>query len=77
MRRYVDRRGHAWDVVVGRESWGTYHALFVPASGNRETGVRQALLAATSHAVAAAEIEGMDDAAMHELFERSQPRGDT
>jgi hypothetical protein len=69
MRRYRDRSGAEWDVVLGRESWGTLLALFVPASG--DAAVRQAPLAATAYDAATQELDGMDDAALQALLDRS------
>ncbi len=44
MRRFSDERGETWDAVVGRESWGTLYALFIPAGAAAAQPVRQALL---------------------------------
>ena len=70
MRRFTDPSGDAWDVVVGRESFGTMLALFVPAAGNR-AGPRQTVLAAVSQVDAEAEL---DAARLDALFERSTPK---
>ena len=73
MRRYTDRLGMRWDVVIGRESFGALLALFVPASGN--TGQpRQALLRSDSRVRADAELAAMDNAELDSLFERSEPK---
>jgi hypothetical protein len=45
MRRFTDRDGIRWDVVLGRESWGSLLALFVPAA---DGAVRQAPLQASA-----------------------------
>jgi len=42
MRVFEDDGGNAWDVVVGRESYGTVVAMFFPKSGSELP--RQALL---------------------------------
>ena len=73
MRRYVDRGGTQWDVVLGRESWGTSVALFVPPTSSDLT-VRQAALGATTHDAATRELDSMDEAALHVLFDRSTDR---
>ncbi|HUG38955.1 MAG TPA: hypothetical protein VMM12_00635 [Longimicrobiales bacterium] len=73
MRRYTDRDGRPWDVVIGRESFGALLALFVPAAGNAGAP-RQAMLAAESHVDADAELDGMEPAALDALFERSEPK---
>jgi hypothetical protein len=69
MRRFVDRAGNAWDVVLGRESWGSLLALFVPADSS--LAVRQAPLRATGYDAAAQELDGMDDASLQALLERA------
>jgi hypothetical protein len=71
MRRFVDRDGMAWDVVLGRESWGTLLALFVPAG----TGaVRQAPLQAAAYDAATQELNQLDDAALQALLDGSRPK---
>lgn len=70
MRRYTDPAGRTWDVVLGRESFGTLLALFVPAAGNAG-GPRQTVLAATSPRDAEAELDG---GRLDALFERSTPK---
>jgi hypothetical protein len=69
MRQFRDRRGRAWDVILGRESWGTLLALFVPVEG--DAPVRQAPLAAAAHDAATQELDEMDDAALQALLDRS------
>ncbi len=71
MRRFTDAEGRTWDVVLGRESWGTMCALFVPA-GDGE--VRQAVLGADSFIEAQTELDGADDQALQVLLERSSPK---
>jgi hypothetical protein len=74
VRRITDRQGSAWDVVVGRESFGALYALFVPAAGNPgET--RQALLKADSQTGAEMELAAMSTAALAALLTRSEPKG--
>lgn len=73
MRRITDRQGHAWDVVVGRESFGALYALFVPARGNPGQP-RQALLSAESQIDAEAELAGLSTGELGRLLERSEPK---
>jgi hypothetical protein len=73
MRRFQDRRGVAWDVVLGRESWGASVALFVPPT-NSDLDVRQAALQAATQDAALRELDALDDAALQALFDRSTGR---
>jgi hypothetical protein len=68
MRRFRDPAGRAWEAVVGRESWGAFFAIFVPAGTE---AVRQTQLQAATWADAERELEALDDPALHELLERS------
>ena len=70
MRRFRDRYGGEWDVVLGRESWGLHCALFVPV-GTTEQPVRQTPLTSSAFDVAMRELDGLDDAGLHALFDRS------
>lgn len=73
MRRITDREGVAWDVIVGRESFGALYALFVPAGGN-PGDARQALLQAESQTDAEMEMAAMSTAELGELLGRSEPK---
>jgi hypothetical protein len=68
MRRFVDPKGRAWEVVVGRESWGSFVAIFVPVDGAGD--VRQSALAATGHEEASAQLERLDERDLCDLLER-------
>lgn len=70
MRRFQDRSGVVWDVVLGRESWGASVALFVPPTA-AQTAVRQASLASSAYAAAARELDKLDDAALQALLDSS------
>jgi hypothetical protein len=69
MRSFTDPEGAAWDVVLGRESWGALYALFVPVSHTAQ--VRQALLPATGYDTAHAELDRLSDEELAELFRRA------
>lgn len=73
MRRFVDREGRSWDIVVGRESFGALYALFVPAAGN-PAGMRQTLLQAESRGGALSELDGLQDEDIEALLQRSDPK---
>jgi hypothetical protein len=70
MRRFTDRGGTAWDVVIGRESWGTLLALFIPADRS-PVRVRQAALRASAQDAAAQELDQLSDAALQALLDTS------
>lgn len=62
-----------WDVVLGRESWGTSVALFVPPTSS-ELDVRQAPLQSAAQDAAMRELEAMDESALQALLDRSTGR---
>jgi hypothetical protein len=59
-----------WEVVLGRESWGTSVALFVPPTAS-DLEVRQAPLRSIAQDAATRELDDMDDAALQALLDRS------
>jgi hypothetical protein len=73
MLRHTDPEGHAWDVVVGRESFGALYALFVPAAGNPGE-IRQALLHADSPQDAEAELDNLSPGELDTLLRESEPK---
>lgn len=68
MRRFRDRGGRVWDVVIGHESWGALLALFVPVEGD---GVRQALLTSSGYNEAQRELDALEQDALQALLDRS------
>jgi hypothetical protein len=73
MRRFRDRNGVSWDVVLGRESWGASVALFVPPTPSG-LDVRQVPLTAPAHDAAIRELDSLDDAALQALLDRSSTK---
>jgi hypothetical protein len=73
MRRFRDRSGIEWDVVLGRESWGTSVALFVPPTSS-DLDVRQVALHSAAADAAMRELDSLDAAALQALFDRSSNR---
>jgi hypothetical protein len=69
MRKFRDREGRGWDVVLGRESWGALLALFIPERS--DVPARQAMLRASAYDAAMQELDELDDGALQELLERS------
>lgn len=74
MREFRDAQGRAWDVVLGRESWGALLALFVPVGVDRSEAVRQTMLRSDSYEAANRELNAMDEAQLAALFDDSQPK---
>jgi hypothetical protein len=72
VRLMVDSEGARWDVIVGRESWGSFFAIFVPRRGAARP--RQTLLQAESNEAATRELEALDDEDLIRLFNASQPK---
>lgn len=72
MRRYTDRDGTRWDVVAGRESWGTLVALFIPEGSGGQ--VRQANLAAPSYDQAVVELDRLSEEQLQEMLDASTPK---
>lgn len=72
MRRFQDREGRDWEVVVGRESWGAFFAIFVPRG--HDAGVRQSMLDAGSQEEAARELDGLGRDGLRELLGESSPK---
>jgi hypothetical protein len=70
MRRFRDRQGREWDVVLGRASWGLHCALFVPV-GTTQQPVRQTPLLASAADAGVQELDGLDDAGLQALLDRS------
>jgi hypothetical protein len=72
MRRFEHPPGQVWDVVIGRASWGSLFALFVPVRAAEP--VRQTLLHASSQEAAETELESLDQHALAALLDRSTPK---
>ncbi len=74
MRRFNDDTGRPWDVVLGRESWGTLYALFIPAGTGHDQPIRQALLQSAGYDQAQRELEAMDHPDLLRLLAQAEPR---
>jgi hypothetical protein len=71
MQRITDADGRDWDVTVGRGSWGSFMALFIP----REDGeVREAPLPAGGAAEASESLLRMSPEELLALLAKSGPR---
>ncbi len=69
MRQFSDADGRAWEVWVGRESWGVMVALLVPRVGGP---VRRALLPSPGPEEAERDIASMDIQELSALLARSE-----
>lgn len=70
MRRIVDDEGRAWDVMLGKESWGTLVLLFSPVAGGE---VRKSVLQSETSLAASSELDAMDDARLRARLRDSSP----
>jgi hypothetical protein len=69
MRRFSGNDGREWEVVVGRESWGTVVAIFVPMEGGGSP--RQTLLEATTTDEALRNLRLIPEEKLRVLLEQS------
>lgn len=72
MWTFRDEDGREWEMVVGRESWGGFVALFIP--DRADAGVRQVSVKGSSRGEATRRIEEMGRGGWLSLLERSRPR---
>lgn len=70
MRSFLDDAGNAWEVTLGKESWGTLVLLFTPMSGG---DARTSILTAETMFDASAELDALDDDALRERLRDSRP----
>ena len=70
MRTFVDDAGRRWQVVLGKESWGTLVLLFSPADGGDS---RTSILTAETSLAANAELDALTDEDLRERLRDSRP----
>jgi len=70
VRAFTDDAGRRWQVVLGKESWGTLVLLFSPADGG---DTRTSVLAAETSFAANAELDAMSDHQLRERLRDSRP----
>jgi hypothetical protein len=58
MRAFVDELGQRWQVVLGKESWGTLVLLFSPDAGG---DTRTSILFSETMRDASAELDALTD----------------
>lgn len=76
MWKFEDEEGKGWEIVLGRESWGGFFALFIPGEGHEDGGtrVRQTPVDADGHAEASRFIEELGRPGWLRLLEASRPK---
>lgn len=80
MRTFRDEQGREWDVVAGRESWGSIVALFIPRNGGAakpddgSSTIRQARLQSSGYEEGNRELARCSDEDLQELLDRSVPK---
>jgi hypothetical protein len=70
MRAFHDDEGRRWQVVLGKESWGTLVLLFTPAGAGES---RTSVLAAETMLAASAELDAMTDDDLRARLRDSRP----
>lgn len=70
VRGFSDAEGRRWQVVLGKESWGTLVLLFSPAAGG---DTRTSVLHAETMFAATAELDELTDDELRERLRDSRP----
>jgi hypothetical protein len=70
VRAFVDDAGRPWQVVLGKESWGTLVLLFSPGDGG---DARTSVLQAETMFAANAELDALTDDDLRNRLRDSHP----
>jgi hypothetical protein len=70
VRPFTDDAGRRWEVVLGKESWGTLLLLFTPTAGG---DARTSVLAAETSFEANAELDALSDDQLRDRLRDSRP----
>ncbi|HEV7993327.1 MAG TPA: hypothetical protein VGP25_15995 [Gemmatimonadaceae bacterium] len=70
MRAFHDDEGNRWQVVLGKESWGTLVLLFTPDGAGES---RTSVLGAETMLAASAELDAMTDDDLRARLRDSRP----
>ncbi len=70
MRSFTDDAGARWQVMIGKESWGTLVLLFSPDSGG---DARTSILHAETMLLASAELDALSDDSLRARLRDSRP----
>ncbi len=66
MRRFSDEEGQEWEVVAGRESWGSIVAIFIPCESDQ--AMRQVPAPASGYEEASAWMDTLQDDELRRLL---------
>lgn len=72
MRRFTDASGAAWQVTIGKESWGTLVLLFSPAGPG---DARTSILHSETSFDASVELDALTDDDLRARLAESRPWG--
>lgn len=70
MRPFLDDGGRRWQVVLGKESWGTLVLIFTPEDGGES---RTSVLDAETMLAANAELDALTDDDLRARLRDSRP----
>jgi hypothetical protein len=70
VRSFTDDAGNRWQVMIGKESWGTLVLLFSPESGGE---ARKSVLQSETMFDANAELDALTDDALRARLRDSAP----
>jgi len=70
VRSFCDDSGNAWQVTLGKESWGTLVLLFTQSAGGE---ARTSILTAETMFDTSAELDALDDDALRARLRDSRP----
>lgn len=70
MRSFFDDAGRRWEVVLGKESWGTLVLIFTPTAGG---DARTTVLSAETSFDANAELDALTDDELRDRLRASRP----
>jgi hypothetical protein len=70
VRSFTDEAGRRWEVVLGKESWGTLVLLFTPTAGG---DARTSVLSSETSFDANAELDALTDAQLRDRLRDSHP----
>jgi hypothetical protein len=70
VRSFLDDARQPWEVILGKESWGTYVLVFTPTTGG---DARTSVLASETSFDANAELDTLTDGELRDRLRDSRP----